>query len=404
MKKTILSIMFILGSSLMLWAGGYQVRLQGNKNTGMGLTGVGLNLGSSSVFFNPGALAMMQQKADFSLGASMILSNVAFEKSGTDYRAETESKPGTPFYAYGAGKINDRWTVGLGIYTPFGSSTTWPDDWAGKLLIQNISLQAIFFQPTVAFKVTDKIGIGAGFVYATGNVSIERGLNYSPTSKVALEGSAGNIGFNAGVYVQATEKLTIGVDYRSSIMMEVAGGTATFTLPEALYNTLPKENEFDAELPLPANLDFGISYKATEKLMLALELNWVMWSAYDSLKFTFKEKGELLNSSNPRKYKDNFIPRIGASYQVNDKLCVRVGGYYDPTPTDEEYFTPETVSLNTVAFTFGLSYMPIENLSIDLAYLQTIGLQSERSYKPDQFSGYYKTAASIPGLGISYRF
>lgn len=103
MKKLILSFSFILGSSLMLWAGGYQVRLQGNKNTGMGLTGVGLNLGSSSVFFNPGALSMMQTKADFSLGASMIFSGVAFEKSGTNYHAETESKPGTPFYAYGAG-------------------------------------------------------------------------------------------------------------------------------------------------------------------------------------------------------------------------------------------------------------------------------------------------------------
>jgi long-chain fatty acid transport protein len=404
MKKLILSISFILGSSFMLWAGGYQVRLQGNKNTGMGLTGVGLNLGSSSVFFNPGALSMMKQKADFSLGASMILSGVAFEKSGTDYRAETESKPGTPFYAYGAGKINDRWTVGLGVYTPFGSTTTWPEDWAGKLLIQNISLQAIFFQPTVAFKVSDKIGIGAGFVYATGKVSIERGLNYSPTSQVALEGNGSNIGFNAGIFVQATEKLAFGVDYRSKIMMEVAGGTASFNLPEVLYNTLPKENEFDAELPLPANLDFGLSFQASEKLMLAFELNWVMWGVYDSLKFSFKEKGELLNSSNPRKYKDSFIPRIGASYHVNDNLCVRLGGYYDPSPTSEEYFTPETVSLNTVAFTFGLSYMPTKNLSIDLSYLQTIGLKSERSYDPEQFSGYYKTAASIPGIGISYRF
>jgi long-chain fatty acid transport protein len=404
MRKTIFTVLIVFLASGIAFAGGYQVRLQGNKNTGMGLTGVGFSMGSSSIFYNPGALALMKQKSDFSAGASFIMSNVIFEKTGTDYQAETDNKTSTPFYAYGAGKINDRWTVGLGVYTPYGSSSTWPDDWAGKLLIQNIALQAIFFQPTVAFKVNDKIGIGAGFVYATGNVSIEKGLNYSPESKAALEGSASDIGFNVGVYYKPTDKLAFGIDYRSKVVMEVTDGDAKFTLPSALYNTLPAENKFDAQLPLPANLDFGFSYMATEKLMVAFELNWVMWGTYDSLSFTFKEKGELLNSANPRKYEDSFIPRLGFSYKLNDQICLRAGGYYDPTPTNEDYFTPETVSLNTLALTLGLSYMPMDNLSIDLSYLQLFGMKSERSYLPENFSGTYKSTALIPGIGLSYRF
>ncbi|HOI31903.1 MAG TPA: outer membrane protein transport protein, partial [Bacteroidales bacterium] len=139
-------------------------------------------------------------------------------------------------------------------------------------------------------------------------------------------------------------------------------------------------------------------------LLLSAEINYVMWSSYKELEFKFEEKGELLNSKNQRDYKDTFIPRIGAEYVYSELFTFRIGGYYDPSPTNEKYFTPETVSLNNLAFTLGLSITPTENLSIDLSYLQINGLQATKTYEPDQFGGTYKTAAYIPGIGVSYRF
>lgn len=402
-KQFIITTMLVMGL-LTLQAGGYQVRLQSNRSTGMGLTGTALQMGATSMFYNPGALAMMQTKTDFALGVSGIISRISFQKFESDHIAETDNSMSTPFYFYGAGKINEKWSVGLAVYTPYGSSSKWEDNWAGRLLIQNISLQAIYFQPTVAYKISDKLGIGAGLVYATGKVELQKGLNYGADSYVKLEGSTSNIGFNAGLYYNASEKLSLGLNYRSEIMMEITGGDATFNVPIAVGANIPKENKFDAALPMPANLDFGVSYQATEKLLLSAEINYVMWSTYKELEFKFEEKGELLNSKNQRDYKDTFIPRIGAEYVYSDLLTFRIGGYYDPSPTNEKYFTPETVSLNNLAFTLGLSITPSEKLSIDLSYLQINGLQATKTYEPDQFGGTYKSAAYIPGIGVSYRF
>lgn len=384
-------------------AGGYQVRLQGQKQTGIGLIGTPFNFGASSMFYNPGALSMMKNKYDFSFGASFIMAKVVFQKDATDYQAKTDNPIGTPFYFYGAGKITDKLVVGLGVYTPFGSSTTWDDDWAGQMLIQNISLSAIYYQLTASYQINEKIGIGAGFIYATGKVKLNKALPYN-NSEVNLEGNTSNIGFNVGVYFKPNDKLSFGIDYRSKIIMEMRDGDATFTVPSALSSNLPKDNKFDADLPMPANLDFGLAYNVNEKLTLAVEVNWVMWSTYDSLIFTFKESGDLLNSDNPREYKDSWIIRIGGQYKLNDKLTLRAGGYYDPTPTNEKYFNPETISLNTTGLTLGLSYQPIENLSIDLSYLHLFGQEGEKAYEPDNFSGKYKTQTSIPGIGISYSF
>ncbi len=403
MRKFIYIMLLFAIATWSAHAGGYQVRLQGQKQTGIGLIGTPFNYGASSMFYNPGALSMMKNKYDFSLGASFVMGKAVFQKDATDYQAKTDNPIGTPFYFYGAGKITDKLAVGLGVYTPFGTSTKWDDDWAGQMLIQNISLQAIYYQITASYQINEKIGIGAGIVYATGKVKLNKALPYN-NSEANLEGNTANIGFNVGVYFKPNDKFSFGIDYRSKIIMKMKDGDATFTVPSALSSNLPKDNKFDAELPMPANLDFGLAFNVNEKLTIAAEVNWVMWSTYDSLIFTFKESGDLLNSANPREYKDSWIIRIGGQYKLNDKLTFRAGGYYDPTPTNEKYFNPETVSLNTIGLTLGLSYQPIENLSIDLSYLHLLGQEAEKAYEPDNFSGTYKTQTAIPGIGISYSF
>jgi long-chain fatty acid transport protein len=252
--------------------------------------------------------------------------------------------------------------------------------------------------------LTDNLGIGAGFVFVTGKVEIDKGLNYNGTSSANLKGTTSAMGFNVGVTYQPISELTLGLSYRSKVSMELTDGDATFNLPKSVTALVPATNSFDATLPLPANLDFGVAWQVNSKLLLTAELNYVFWSTYDTLSFSFKESGELLNSDNPRMYSDRIIPRIGAEYVVNDKFTVRAGVYYDSTPTDEEYFNPETVSLNTIGLTLGLSYKPIEKLTIDLSYLQLHGLESERSYKPANFTGKYKSLSMIPGIGIHYSF
>ena len=404
MKKIFLLVLVSVFIGVDLFAGGYQVRLQGNKQTGFGLIGTPLNMGASSMFYNPGALSFSKNRFNFELGASGITSFVAFEKEGSDYQAETNNPLSTPFYFYGSGKINDLLSVGVAIYTPYGSTSKWDPDWAGRFLIQEISLKAIYFQPTISFNISDVMGIGVGFIYTTGGVTMDKALNYGEHSSVSLDGKSNGFGFNLGVYFKATEQLRFGVDYRSLIMMKVTDGDAVFTVPGSLSGTIPKENKFSAELPLPANLDIGISYQATDKLQIAFELDWVMWSAYKELTFEFEEKGELLNSTNTRDYEDSFIPRLGVEYSLFENLHLRAGAYYDTSPVNENYFSPETVSLNTIAYTLGLTWEPLPFMSIDLSYLQTFGLKSTMNYEPDNFSGTYKSAAYVPGLGLTFKF
>ena len=60
--------------------------------------------------------------------------------------------------------------------------------------------------------------------------------------------------------------------------MNVDNGDAVFTVPSTLASSFPNTT-FSAGLPMPSNLTFGLGYTVNEKWLLALDLQYVGWSA-----------------------------------------------------------------------------------------------------------------------------
>lgn len=406
MRKILLPLIALL--PLFSIAGGFQVNLQGNQQTGMGHLGTGFYLGASSAYFNPAMMGLGEgeNKIRIEAGASFIFSNVAYQSQLTGTTERTDNPTGTPFYLYGTYDVNEKVSVGLAIYTPFGSSVDWGDDWTGKNLIQDISLRAIFVQPTVSYKITDDLRIGAGFSYVDGAVEINRALPapIGNNNTVNLEGSTNAFGFNTGLYYQASEKLSIGFTYKSQVDVELEGGDVDFSVDPILASGFP-DTEFDATLPLPAMTSIGIGYQHSEKLLLSVELNMVAWSAYESLDFDFKDNTSSLDDSkNPRNYEDAIIVRVGGQYTLNENVKLRAGAYYDQSPIQDEYFNPETPNTDNIGLTLGFSYEVGDSFGIDASFLSIIGLERESEYKPAGFGGKYKASSAIPGIGLHYNF
>lgn len=392
-------------------ASGFQVNLQGQKQIGMGHAGAGLALDQASIFFNPGALSHLRQNG-FMVGISPLLSRTAYlEPEPGNARAMTDNNIGKPFQVYASfGAPESPLRFGLGVYTPFGSSVNWGDTWQGRFGLNQLSLQAIYIQPTISYRLSDKIGFGAGFVYSIGSVNLQRSIPLESSAgegRAELDGAASGIGFNAGLYVQATDQLSLGLSYRSKVEMEVSEGSGTFTTPtaEPIAARFPNTT-FEAVLPLPANMTLGLGYKPSDKLTLAADLQYVTWSAYKSLRFDY---GAQVNGSNftesPRNYKNSFAYRLGGQYQANEKLALRAGIYLDRTPVKDGYLTPETPDADAIGTSVGLGYQVSEHFSLDASFLYLN--RKKRSDKADLSGGVpgtFKSVGFIPGFAVSYQF
>jgi long-chain fatty acid transport protein len=370
-----------------------------------------LKLDAASVFFNPGAVSVLMHNS-VSAGISPIFANSAFLSGSTNQTFRTENPTGTPFTLYGVwGPGKSRFKAGLGVYTPFGSGVNWGSSWEGRFALEQISLQSVFIQPTVSFRLTDNLGVGAGFVYATGGVNVQRALpvasNAQPQGKAELDGRAGGIGFNAGIYFQPAEVISIGLAYRSQVNMKVENGDAIFTVPASLQTSsgFPAGNTFNAELPLPGTIRLGAGLYPTGALTLSLQADYVGWSAFDTLAFDYATNTPVLQDTrSARRFENSFSFRIGGQYQVQEALALRAGAYYALTPVPAGYLTPETPDADRVGLSVGAGYRFGENFVMDasLLYLQTA--KRRDTNLETGLSGTFQTKALIPGISLTYLF
>lgn len=409
-NKIIIPLLINVLFTFQMFAGGFQVNLQGQKQTGMGHAGIGLALDNAALVFNPGALIFVDSLGSFSAGASFIIPRTVFLDPNSTYVAQTINHTGTPLSVYANFKIkkNSPLTFGFGLYNPFGSRVQWEDDWKGQFLLREISLKTFFYQPTLSYKITEKLGIGVGYIFANGDFSLRKGVPIQDSlgnyGEATLAGKATGKGFNAGVYYKLNEKFSVGLNYRSAVKVKVENGTADFSSAQTVSQYF-QDSTFNTQLNLPFMASIGLGYHLNNKVKIALDINYVGWKSYDSLNIDFaKNSDKLADVASPRLYKNTFIFRTGLQYQISEIFCIRAGAYYDQSPVKNGYLTPETPDSDKIGVSTGFSIAFKKWLYIDASLLYVEGLKRTDTNIETQFEATYKTKAVIPGINVGIKF
>ncbi len=465
-------------------AEGYQVNNFSARQTGMANVGAAMKLGSESVYFNPAATAFQTSKFDISVGGTGIFSFATatnLPSADNNYTPtlseDSDNKMSTPIHAYINWKPADRWAVGLGFYTPNGSGMNWGDNWSGAHLIQNIKLAAYTVQPTVSFKICDKLSIGAGLMVTWGSFDMSRSLlsqadrqglvntlqgavaggmlpandlltgageflQSSMDRSIASIGLSGSsnvaVGVNAGIFWDVTEQWSLAMTYRSRMNLKVDAGTSAVTLdptaaqliqglggmaqanPDnavlaALAGKLGAISAldgatFEAELPLPTTLTWGVSFRPNERWEMEVDLQWIGWSAYDKLDVAFHNG---LTQTSEKNYSNTISGRFGAQYKGLEWMTPRMGIYFDESPVDSNYLNPETPSMTKITYTLGASFNLCKFMALDVAYGYVSTADPERTglypvYGSDgsvtPFARNYKLHAHIASFGLRFNF
>ena len=395
-------------------AGGYQVTLSGQKNNGMGGVGVGLSLDQAAMFYNPGALAMVRERG-VQVGVNATFARQAFVAEGGNTQRELKNSVVTPFNLYASfGPAEGKFRAGIAVYTPFGSTLQYADGWEGRTSLTEIELQSIYVQPTVSYAITEQLSVGVGLtVLAYGAVNLQRDIPLPDSyGHIELDGEAERkIGFNAGIFFKPSDKLSVGINYRSKIDAEVEDGDVTFTNISPTFAARFPNTKFSATLPLIATTSIGIGLMPTEKLTIGFDANYAEWSEYRTLDFTFADPINGSNTSTSKRfYEDAFTFRLGGQYKLTDGLTVRAGGAYDVSPVKDGYVTPETPDANRISGTLGASYA-FGKFGVDVS-AQFVGFEERTQTQndlinngtQDRVAGTYKTSIVIPGVGLNYSF
>lgn len=402
-------IALLIGLGTSAFAGGYRVSFQGVRQASMGLTSVMHARDASIAFYNPAGLAFVEGKLSIAAGGFGIINNVKWQNPGTLESAETDSPLGTPIYFAASYRPIEDVTVGVSFTTPFGSTVTWPEDWAGKANITEISMKSYFIQPTVAVKFNEWFSAGAGFIYAMGSVNLQRTMSVAGND-IGLEiedTDAHGLGFNMGAYFRPSQRVNIGLAYRSAIDMKANYGEVAWSnVPSALSTTMPfSTNEFNAMLPLVSEFLAGFSYQATSKLMLAGEVSVHGWGKYKNLDIQLQntETGDTYDSYATKNFIDRAVWKVGGEYQATDMLAIRLGYYFDEFVSPADYWSPETPDTSRHSINGGLG-LTFGGFNIDAFGQYTMGVERFVQNVETGFQGDVNLTAISFGLGLSYNF
>ena len=401
-------------------ASGFQVGLTGAKNVGMGGTGTGLYLDQASQFFNPGAFAFAP--TGFQVGGNIAIPRIAFRPGDADQGQRSLQNTNVfPFSGFiGFGPKEGKWRLGVGVYTPFGSELHYQQGWEGRYALTDINLRSVTAQATAAYAITPQLSVGVGITSLVyGDVDLQRDIPVqaqgSPSPAHAqLTGKADHkVGYNLGIMFKPSDKLSVGLSYRSAVDAHVSSGSITLTgIPASAASSFTAKS-FDVTLPLPDVYSFGIGVHPSDKLLLAFDANLVGWSRYQSLDFTYSGGvlGGATSSSSKRQYDDALAFRLGGQYKITDAFTVRAGTFYDFTCVRDGFVTPETPDADRIGITAGLSYEFAQRFGIDASFLFEDFMKRSQSQSDlisngttDRVAGTYKTTIAVPGVQLYVKF
>lgn len=412
MKKAAITLAVMAIGSLSVLAEGYQVNTLSAKQNGMGHTGTALKLGAESQFFNPAGMAFMDGNIEVEGSFSPIFSSVTATDLSSGNKYSTDSKAATPLSISASFSILDNLKAGISFYTPYGSCINWTENWPGAVFSQSVNLKMFTVQPTIAWRVTPKLSIGAGLMIAWGNVDLNKGLvsaesfhtlvkymglmgavpadlqlpGLTPAS-VNLTGSAHpRFGVNVGVMYDINEQWTVGANYRTEMIMKVKAGQANVSyaynenaelapIMSQIKNMTNDVNnaEFKAQMPCAAIFNIGVSYKPVKEWVVAFDAQLTQWNAYKTLDIEFKDLPQF-DQHIEKNYRNSWTFHLGAQYSVSDRFDARAGLMIDTTPVKKDFYNPETPGMTKIEPSIGLSFRPIKQMSIDLGFLYVAGL------------------------------
>ncbi|WP_299015229.1 outer membrane protein transport protein [uncultured Photobacterium sp.] len=379
----------IIFSSASTQGAGFQLNSQSATGLGRAFAGDAVIADNASVAArNPAAMALFKENS-VSLGFNVISTDVSIKEgtynqpriitngneilavetnqydiSGTDDIGGSSFVPNLHLIV----PLNDQWAWGVSLYSNFGTETEFDNDFAASIFGGKTSVKSMNLGTSLSYRLSQNLSFGAGIDLIYGMGDLKRDFDTEACMAIGgkpalcrdiqmnvidVEASGFALGWNAGIVYEINENHRFGLSYRYSPTVNAKGDVKAGT------------NEADSmDLPLPDIAEVSGYHRLTDKFAAHYSLQWVEWSAFDTLHIAGIDK--------EYQWKDAGHISIGGTYFLNNDWTLRAGYMYDISATDElkSISIPDS---NRHWFSTGFTYQLNKKENIDFGFTYLMG-------------------------------
>jgi long-chain fatty acid transport protein len=415
----------------------------------------------AAIFYNPAGLMQLPAGLTTLSGLYDITIDEDYkplhgQQGAHDSTAHEPFQPVPQFYAawHPSGQV---FTLGLGIYSPFGLKTEWPDDSSFRQAGLYGSLEYIAFNPVLALQITRSLSIGLGISANYIDAQLREGLTDMPGDYFSFKGNGLSVGGNVGIMWKPTERQSIGFTYHSPVTGNLTGHTQeglnatergeaeagnakieqgkqmlnaaieqinSLPLPAAEKEALiakanaeyqsqlaaagvPASGAFPTSfptlpakgtLPFPQYMVLGYSFRPTPDWNFEADIQWTNWAPMGNL--TLK-RGDGSTVTVPFDWKNSFIYELGVTRMIGP-WKISAGYMYSENSVPTNTFSPVIPDNARNLFSVGVG-RSFGRCNINVAY--QLGVSPTRTIANDSVAdGRYSFLSNAVSLSLGYHF
>jgi len=362
---------------------------------------------------------------------------------------------------YASLQINERMAFGFGIFAPFGLAANFTNfndsdpaigKFTGRFAGTRARLESVWFQPTVAFKVTENSSIGIGPAFVHTHLFLEQSIlnprddalefgreaaedvfpgvpteqaarsiaRLLPEGRVRLAGTSNSPGIAAGfLYKHPDGFLNMGLMYRSAVVHHLDGKASfafnkgfalePFIDDDLLDKAFPNQ-DITGTFVTPASYAFGLATSAFGNMTLAADFHFQDYRRFSSVpvNFTITEASDP-DARTPAEerlvfdFRDSFQIAVGLEKRMGG-LAIRGGYLYDRSPVVEKSVGPLFPDANRHSATVGLSMRSgSKEFSLFYEAMQFVNRSTNVAGNVNQFTnGDYRNFAHLAGMSLRF--
>lgn len=419
-REYLLPFSLLMLTSGACYGSAFSVAELGARAAGMGTAFIATADDGSALFYNPAGIAF-QPGRHLEMDTAVVVGLFRFTPSATPtgqvVPADGYSGAVKPHFIplaslYATAQFSPRITLGFGMFTPFGLAANFtnfndgdPDltKFVGRFAGTRAQLQAYWFQPTIAYKLTDNSAIAIGPAFVHTHLLIEEsflnplgdaltfGRTAAPTvfpgvpineaaaviarllpeGRSRVAGTANSPALAAGyLYKNARLKTNFGFNYRSAVTSHLNGqasfafGNQPYTLeqyigPSFLPNAFPNQ-AVKGSFTTPATYGAGISNTSFFHTLVSFDVRLQDYRRFQSVPLDFG-----INSANTANvalppeqrlvfdFRNSWNIALGIERPLNGTTTIRMGYLFDRSPVPDQSVGPLFPDANRNSFTVG---------------------------------------------------
>ncbi len=351
-------------------------------SSGRGGTNIAHSDNLTILLDNPGGLVNIPERERLDFGIDVLVTRLEYADPLAHATGRVTPFP-LPQLAYATKSPDGRFAYGFGVFAPagFGAHYNLRHAFYGER--EYNSLGALLkILPAAAFKVNDRLSVGAAFGLGMSHAqlklpyNLQTGLLAGLPAMVDLKATGFAPTWSAGLQYKLSERTTAGLAFVSETRLRLQG-EAKVDVSGIGFPALKAAYDADVDLAWPASLGGGIAHRLDDKHRLSADVVWFDWSrAFDKLDLRLHNGtnplfdlvlGPKARDTLPLDWRDAIAFRVGYEFFATPRDVFRAGYIYHRSPIPDATLIPNLAGILEHAVSIGYGHQ-WNKWRVDLGY------------------------------------